>query len=223
MQASNKMKILLLGATGRTGKLVLEKALNSGYEVNCLSRNTGRLEKRHGLTVFEGNPAKKDDLEKAITDCDKVISTLNISRKSDFPWSGLRTPENFLSDVMRLLVRISEEKEVQRIVICSAWGVAETKKDIPKWFNWLIENSNIGVAYKDHERQERILTDSNLRWTIVRPVGLINSDREKKIRETFGNSPRPRLTISRQNVANYLISSLKEERLVGKKVEISGE
>ena len=49
------MRILLLGATGRTGKLVLEKALSKGYQVNCLARNSERIEKHEKLTVFDGN------------------------------------------------------------------------------------------------------------------------------------------------------------------------
>ncbi|MCB0847910.1 MAG: NAD(P)H-binding protein, partial [Bacteroidetes bacterium] len=89
------MRILLLGATGRTGKLVLKKALEKGYQVNCLARNSQRIDEEEGLTIIEGNPNKEADLQKAINNCEAIISVLNISRKSDFPWSGLRTPKNY--------------------------------------------------------------------------------------------------------------------------------
>lgn len=217
------MKILLLGATGRTGKLVLKKALESGYEVNCLSRRIGRIEKQNGLTLIEGDPANRADVEQAMIDCNGIISVLNISRKSDFPWSGLRTPKNYLSEVMRNLVPIAEGRNVRRVTICSAWGVAETAKDIPGWFKWFIENSNIGVAYKDHERQEKTITDSTLDWTIVRPVGLINSPKEQNVRESFNNVPKPGLTISRHSLAGYLVESLDRKELIGKRVVISKE
>ncbi|MTI31189.1 NAD(P)-dependent oxidoreductase [Xanthovirga aplysinae] len=212
------MKILLLGATGRTGKYVLKQALESDYEVNCLSRNSERIQKQDGITVIEGNPNNKTDLEKAISDCDSIISVLNISRKSDFPWAKLRTPKKYLSDVMNLLVQIAEEGNLKRIVVCSAWGVAETKNDIPKWF---IESSNIGIAYQDHERQEKIISESKLDWTIVRPVGLTNSRRKENIKETFDNNSRPHLTISRQSAAKYLVDCLETDQLIGKKVVIS--
>ena len=55
------MRILLLGATGRTGKLVLKRALEKGWHVNSLSRNPQRIEKRDGLTVFEGSPNNEND------------------------------------------------------------------------------------------------------------------------------------------------------------------
>lgn len=217
------MKILLLGATGRTGKLVLNNALEKGHQVHCLSRNAGRITRQNGLTIFEGSPDNETDLTKAIAGCDAVISVLNISRKTDFPWSALRTPETFLSDVMTLLVPVAERQNLKRISICSAWGVAETKNDIPAWFRWFIDNSNIGVAYRDHERQEKILSESKLNWTIVRPVGLSNSRKKEKIRETLDNNPKPNMLISRQSVAEYLVESLEKDYLIGKKVVVSKE
>ncbi|WP_424120820.1 NAD(P)H-binding protein [Robiginitalea sp.] len=45
----------------------------------------------------------------------------------------------------------------------------------------------MGLAYKYHERQEKILSKSKLNWTILQPVGLSNSKREEKIGESFEN------------------------------------
>lgn len=215
------MKLLLLGATGRTGKLVLEKALAKGYEVNCLVRKADKVVPQQGLTIIEGNPANTTDLANAISDCDHIISVLNVSRKSDFPWAPLRTPKTYLSDVMKLLIPLAEARQIQRISVCSAWGVAETKADIPLWFKLFIDYSNIGYAYKDHERQEAILSNSKLNWTIVRPVGLTNSNKTTTIQETFNNTPKPNILISRDQVAEYLVNSLGDEQLIGKKVVIS--
>ena len=218
---NEQKKILLLGGTGRTGKLFLRLALEKGYRVKCLSRNSERIKKRVGLEVFEGNPVDKTDLRKAMWGCDHVISFLNISRSSDFPWARLRTPEKYLSDVMKVLVPIAQEMRVKRMVVCSAWGVAETKKDLPKWFSWLIDNSNIGFAYRDHERQESILSSSKLLWTIVRPVGLTNSRKSENIKMTFNNVPRPSLLISRQSVAKFHLDCLVNDDLIEKKIVIS--
>ncbi|MEL6483922.1 MAG: NAD(P)H-binding protein [Bacteroidota bacterium] len=215
------MRILLLGATGRTGKWVLKTALEKGHSVYCLSRNSERIPKQDGLTVFEGNPSHLDNLKKAMVDCEAIISVLNVSRTSDFPWARLRTPETLLSDTMSSVVSAAKELRIKRITICSAWGVAETKKDIPKWFKWFIDNSNIGVAYADHERQENILSQSHLDWTIVRPVGLSNSKRTETIQESFDNKPKPCMLISRKSVGRYLVESLEKEVLIGKKVVIS--
>ena len=215
------MRILLLGATGRTGKWVLKTALEKGHSVHCLSRNSHRIPKKDGIAVFEGNPASSDDLKKAMEGCEAIISVLNISRTSDFPWARLRTPKTLLSDTMSLVVSSAKELGIKRAAICSAWGVAETKKDIPNWFKWFIDNSNIGVAYTDHERQENILQQSHLDWSIARPVGLSNSKRTETIQESLNNKPKPSMLISRKSVGRYLVESLENETLIGKKVVIS--
>lgn len=215
------MRICLLGATGRTGKLVLQQALKMGHEVTCLARNTRRIEPREGLSIIEGDPTKEEKLKQALEGCQGVINVLNISRHSDFPWSKLRTPPTLLSDTMTLLLPMVEANDLQRLVTCSAWGVSETAGDIPGWFDWFIKNSNIGVAYKDHERQEKLIEKSSVPWTIVQPVGLTNSNRSEQIRESFLQAPKPRLTISRKSVARYLVAALETPHLVCKKVVIS--
>ena len=216
------MKILILGATGRTGKLILEEALNQDYEVNCLVREPKRIKANHEkLKILKGSPEQISDLENALKGCKGIISALNISRKSDFPWSKLRTPPTFLSDVMKNIISLTEKNGLERIVVCSAWGVAETEKEIPFWFNWFIKNSNIGVAYKDHERQEEELKKSKLHWTIVRPTGLTNFKNDKKVIESYNNEPKPKLTISRKNVAKFMVNALKSNELIGKTPVIS--
>ncbi|MEM7186522.1 MAG: NAD(P)H-binding protein [Bacteroidota bacterium] len=215
------MKFLLLGATGRTGSLVLETALEQGFQVHCLARNSNRIAHRSGLTVFEGNPVNRDDLSRALEGCEAVINTLNVSRTSDFPWAKLRSPETYLSDVMKNLLSFTEQQPLNRIVCCSAWGVAETRRHIPGWFRWLIDRSNIGAAYRDHERQERLLEVAAIPWTIVRPVGLSNSTKKETVQESFNNDPKPSLLVSRATVARYLVAVLERDDLIRQKVVIS--
>jgi len=215
------MKLLILGATGRTGKWIVQVSLQKGYEVVCLVRYPEKLSPTEKLTILKGNPINQEDLEKAMQGCDAVLSALNISRTSDFPWAKLRTPKTYLSDVMSNIISVAKKHTIKRIVVCSAWGVLETRSHIPFWFRWIIDNSNIGVAYKDHERQEQLLEASDLKWTIVRPVGLINSKKVQTIKESVDNVPKPLLTIGRLSVATFMIDSLHNTKLIGKKVVIS--
>ncbi|NKI33538.1 NAD(P)-dependent oxidoreductase [Croceivirga thetidis] len=215
------MKILLLGATGRTGRLVLKYLINNGHKVHCLARKTYRIEQHNNVKLFEGDPTNKKDLKKAIYGTDYVISVLNISRKSDFPWAPLRTSKTFLSDVLKELTELAEEIQIKRLIVCSAWGVSESRKDIPIWFRWTIDNSNIGWAYKDHHRQEEIIIKSKINWTIVRPVGLTNSKKKEEIKMTFNNYPKPNILISRLSVAKFLVDTITKSDLVNKVVVIS--
>lgn len=211
------MRVLILGASGRTGTHVLNESLLKGYEVNCLVRNKDSIKvKSNHLHLFVGSPANKASLEEALKNCHAIISVLNISRNSDFPWSHLRTPSTFLSQVMQNIIELSNQRSLIRIIVCSAWGVGKTFVDIPFWFRLLIKNSKIGTAYADHERQEEHLMKSKLAWTLVRPTGLTNSKKEEIVLESYNNYPKPKLLISRVSVAKYLVNALERPDLIQK-------
>jgi putative NADH-flavin reductase len=209
------MNLFLLGATGRTGKQVLEQALRRGHIVHALVRDKQKVKNNHPcLILFEGNPADKTALAAAMKGCNAIISALNISRTSDFPWSPLRSPKDLLSTVMKHIIELALELRIRRIVFVSAWGVAETRKDIPGWFRWFIEHSNIRHPYLDHERQEDLLKKTMLEWTGVRAVGLTNSKKKKEVRTSFDNRPKPRLIISRYNLAGFILEAVEKNMYV---------
>jgi len=217
------MHILILGSTGRTGRLLLREALNRGHTVNVLIGHISSLPVKPELVnVFEGTPLNKYTLADAMKGCDAVLSTLNISRISDFPWAKLRTSKDFLSLSMKNIVEAAGEQHVDRIIITTAWGVAETRKDIPFWFRLLIDNSNIRYPYLDHERQEELLGKSGLNYTVVRPVGLTNSKKQKEILVSFDNAPKPSLSISRQHVASFMLDVL-ENNLYNRQLPVISE
>ncbi|MEJ0057280.1 MAG: NAD(P)H-binding protein [Bacteroidota bacterium] len=126
------MRILLLGATGRTGRHVLEQALKDGYSINAIVREESKVKvSSPHLRCFQGDVLDYATLSGAANGCDAVISVLNVARTSDFPWSKLRTPEYFVSDFMRVMITVCREQNIRRIITCSAWGVLETKKRPP--------------------------------------------------------------------------------------------
>ena len=217
------MKIFVLGATGRTGKHVIQQAIQAGYELHCLVRDPAKVNFSHErLRLFPGSAEKISDVDSAIKGCEAIINVLNVSRNSDFPWSNLRTPSTFLSDVTKNVIPLAEKHHIRRMVVCSAWGAAETKNDLPGWFRWLIDNSNIGYTYRDHERQEKLVMESDRLWTIVRPVGLTNFKGHQQIIESYNNNPKPRMTINRISLAKYLVDAITNEKLIKKIPVISG-
>ena len=205
------MRILLLGATGRTGKLLLEQTLEHGHIVHALVRDKQKIPfQKYNLLVHEGTPIDKTALDKAMQGCEAILSALNISRKYEFPWAGLRTPKDFLSGTMRNIIELSEKNNIRRIVFISAWGVSETKKDLPGWFRWLIDNSSLRYQYYDHERQEELVKKSTLSWTALRPVFLSNSKTQNEVIVSFNNEPRPELYISRRKLAGFILNVLEK-------------
>ena len=202
----NPKKILLLGSTGRTGKYLLEELLRRNYQVNILVRDIQKIKIQSDLlTVFEGTPSNIDDLEKALSGCSVIFSALNTARTSDFPWAKLRTPKDFLEKAIQNIIKSNESYSLENLIVISAWGVAETRKDLPFWFRWMIDFTNVKYGYLGHEDQECLLKSSNLNWTIVRPVILTNTEKIKPVLVSLGNYPKPNYLISRLNVANFMI------------------
>lgn len=208
------MKVLLLGATGRTGKLILQQLIQRGHTVHVLVRDRSKVQIiTQSLTIFEGSTLDADVLSTAMAGCEAIISALNISRNNDFPWSALRTPVDFLSATMKNITLLAAKHQLKRIIIISAWGVNETRKDIPGWFRWTIDNSNISPAYKNHELQEQMLAATDLYWTAIRPVGLTNFGL-KPVKISLNNFPKPSLFISRKSVAAFAADVLEQAEFI---------
>ncbi len=223
--ADSAMKLFLLGATGRTGRHVLELALERGHTVQALVRFPEKVAAapHPNLRLFTGTPTDAEAAAQAMAGCEVVISTLNIARTSEFPWSPLRTPEDFLSQSLHNIIAGMRRHGLRRLVLTSAWGAGETAADIPGWFRWFIQNSNIGPAYRDHERQEALLLKTtDLDWTAVRPAGLVNTKKLDPPRVSFGGKPKPALTIGRRQLAKFLVDIAEDGRYVREMPVVSG-
>ncbi len=207
------MKILIIGATGRTGRLIVEEALKQGYDLNVLVRDKNKMPfNSKSIKVYQGTSASRTDLAAAMQGCDLIISALGIARASDAPWSKLITPKKFITESMKNVIAEAGQQNLKRLITISAWGAGETKKEIPFWLRWLINHTNLGPVYAEHESQEKLLANSNLNWTAVRPVALNDSKKIKTLKMSFNNTPKPSLYISRQSVAKFMVDIVKSDK-----------
>jgi putative NADH-flavin reductase len=216
------MKILILGATGRTGRLIVEEALKQGYDLNVLVRDKNKMPfSSKSIKVYQGTPTRRTDLAAAMQGCNLIISALGIVRASDAPWSKLITAKNFISESIKNVIAEADQQNLKRLITVSAWGVGETKKEIPFWLRWLINYTNLGPVYEEHEKEEKLLVNSTLNWTAVRPVALNDSKKIKTLKVSFNNFPKPSLQISRQSVAKFMVDIIKTDKYDMKSPTIS--
>jgi putative NADH-flavin reductase len=216
------MKILIIGASGRTGRLIVEEALKQGYDLNVLVRDKNKMPfNSKSIKVYQGTPARRTDLAAAMQGCEVIISALGLVRASDAPWSKLISPPNFISESMKNVIAEAGQQNLKRLITVSAWGVGETKKEIPFWLRWLINYTNMRPVYEEHELEEKLLAVSSLRWTAVRPVALNDSKKIKTLKVSFNNSPKPSLQISRQSVAKFTVDIAKSDKYDMKSPTIS--
>lgn len=205
------MKLLLIGATGRTGTHILDEALERGHLVHAIVRDSSKVKNQDRLRLFEGFPSDLELINKAMDGCQAVLVAINISRQSDWPWSTLRSPKTLISNTISQLIKAMKNHQVERILTISAWGTNETFKELPSWFRWLIRNSNIQYPYLDHERHEKLLRNTDLNYTILRPAGLTNGKKEKRVVVSFQKEPKPSFVISRKNVARFMLDCLEHD------------
>lgn len=216
------MKILLLGATGRTGALLLEYALAQGHDVVALARDPAKISATSSrLTVVRGTPEKPEDVATAMAGCEAVLVTLNNNRASDLPWAKPISPPHLIETSVRNTVAAMQAQGVRRIVILSAAGVTDSFEYAPWLIRLLIRKTNVGIGSADHDGTDRYIRTTDTDWTMVRPVGLSDSEKDKKLIVSYANSPKATMMISRRQVAKFMLDSLTDNSLYGKAPVIS--
>lgn len=209
-------KILLFGATGRTGSIILQYALTKGYAVTALVRNPGKLTVEHDhLSVIQGLPTRFDDVREAIDGCDAVVSTLSaLSMKEIMSFRKIEPPHTLEKSIQNAVAAMKEDG-VKRIVTLSSIGVGDSYPYAPWFMRLVIKITNFKIVFADHNRQEALLMGSDLDWTIARPVALNNHEEAEALRVTYHQTPSP-FTISRKQLAKFMVDCLDGDEYVRK-------
>jgi putative NADH-flavin reductase len=214
------MKILILGITGRTGKLIAEEALKRGHTIAGIARDKSKVSFSN-VEIFEGNPYDYETVEKAIIGCESVISTLNIFPQTQGLFSKIRTPLDIMSVSIKNTVNLMEKNGIKRIVVMTAMGVGDSYKELPGFFALMVKVTNIKYAYADHDLQEKILENSSLDWTVVRPVGLNDKNDNLSILHNLAGEGKIKSMISRNAVAHFILDCIENGQFIRQKPGIS--
>ena len=211
------MEVLLIGANKGLGYQVLKELLSKKITVNCLIRRKGLInfESKY-LNIFYGDATNLSDLKKSIGNSECIISTINVQRKNIFPWSRLTNSKTTISDFAKNSIIVSGDK-INRIITISAWGVGESMEKIPKLFKFLIKFSNLKYPYIDHDIHEKVIENSNLNWTIIRPTALTNETKYHDIEEFKGKRKINKITIGRKSLAKYVVKIIDDKYFYRKK------
>lgn len=210
----------MLGATGRTGRLILQKALEGRHEVTVIARDPSKVQGLN-VSVIQGTPYDSSTMKSATKTCDAVICALNISRTSDNPWAKLRAPQDLISRSIRNALEAMKERDIKRIISLSALGADDSKKKMPFIFNFIVSMSNLKYAFLDHTRQEVLLAQSDSDWTVIRLPMLTEETGEVEVLVNRNDDAKLKRNINRESVARFVISNLTIERYFRTVVGIS--
>ncbi len=209
--AQDRGLVLVAGATGRTGRLVVSNLLEQGYPVRALVRD---MERGHeilgdGVEFAEGDVRDIDSLRAAMQGAASLIITIGSSRKD--PDNG---PEFVDYGGVRNLAQAAADTEVQQVVLMSSAGVTHEDHVLNQMFN------NI-LIWKF--KGEEALRQSGVDYTIVRPGGLMDTPGggTAVVFEQGDRSAPPRM-IHREDVALVCIAALKVPAARKKTFEVFG-
>jgi putative NADH-flavin reductase len=206
------MKIVIFGASGKTGSLLVEEALTSGHEVTAYVRKPESVKSDHiNLKVVAGDLSEKDKLRKVITGSDACISTLGGNSLTMHSHEIIRGIDNIIS--------IMEEESVSRFIYMSSFGAGESRNFMPQPARFLIVDFMLRIPLSDHNTNEKRIKESNLQWTIVRPGGLTNGPKTGNLKHGCEKTKlKGSSGISRSNVASFLLDQLTSKEYLNKSV-----
>ena len=221
MVRANEMNILVLGATGNTGRKFVDMALGRGHRVRAIMRSSGNLEDQTGLEIIKGDVLDGSVLKQAAHGMDAIVSCLGIRKKdpSD-PWSSLLSPEDFTERSARVIVEAMKANGMKRAVVISSAGVGNSWEAVDKDMQEVIQNSSVGKIFRDLGNMEKVLEASELDTLAVRPVALVNDDVSGNVQ--IINRFEKTSKISTGDVAQWMLNAVERPNLFQQRTEMIG-
>lgn len=209
------MTLLIVGASGGTGRALVEQALEQGHTVRAFVRNPKKIKITHArLAVVQGNVLDYESVERAVEGVDAVLSALGHKR-----WL-IRT--TILSVATRNLITAMEKHGVKRIICETSLGVGDSRGRLGLFYTLFVIPFIVYFYFKDKEQQERVLRDSPLEWTIVRPGQLTNGRKRGNYRHGKSvGSYMFTVRISRADVADFMLKQLSDKSNLRKTVSVA--
>lgn len=207
-------KVLVVGATGRTGQWVVKRLLHYGVPVRVFAREKDKAFRLFGdsVEIIEGKIQSASDIARAVSGCDAVLSALGSSS-----YSGESSPADVDRDGVKRLVDEAVKAGVKHFGLVSSLGVT-------RWYHPL--NLFGGVLLKKREAEEHvreIFSQPSLSFTIVRPGGLKDGEPlQHKLHVDTGDGLWSGW-INRSDVAELLVVALWAEKAKNKTFEVINE
>ncbi|KAI1330677.1 NAD-dependent epimerase/dehydratase-like protein [Xylariaceae sp. FL0255] len=224
------MQLLVLGASGRTGQLIVEHALSKGHTVIALVRSKSNfsLASRVGVTVVEGTPLKLGDMKMAFTTPsikpDAVLVALSMKRVTDSPFSALapNTPPRLMEDSVANALTVMKEQGTKRIVIMNSWGAGNSWQSLNFLLRPVFKYTPMSQGLKAHNAIDEETRKSGLEFVLLRPTILTDLDAGPvKVHPADGTGVGFMPKISRGSVAEFMVAACQGDEFVGTSPVIS--
>jgi putative NADH-flavin reductase len=211
-RARSSLKLVVLGATGGTGLEIVRQAIDHGHFVTAFVRSPERLQTfRDRIAVKQGDILNRAELERVIEGHDAVLSGFG-------PRAPVAKAEaNLLQQFAVALTSAMPHAGVGRVAVAS---VAFLFRDSIVPPAYLLGRLFFPGTVADASAMERVFGESELDWTMVRPPRLTDKPYTGKYRVREGHLPRFGFSISRADVADFMISVVENRSSIRKTVGV---
>jgi len=206
-----EMKLVVLGSSGATGRLVVAQALEQEHHVTALARHPEVLGITHAnLTVVVFDVLDpRGDLAPVVADAEAVLSALG---------NRERRPTTVYSAGVAVLAKAMESEGVRRLLCISSDGI-----DVPRALPWaqrVVMSQIIQRIYKhqyaDMARMESFLKTTSLDWTVVRAPRLIDGPPTGHTRVSIGEPILDGGSLLRADLAQFMIDAVNQPETFGR-------
>ena len=210
----NRLRVLIIGATGGTGRQLVQQALDLGHQVTALVRKPAKLKIQHpNLKVIQGDVLDYASIEAAMPGQSAVVCALGHKR--------LFYPTRILSEGTRNILRAMKTQNVPRFICETALGIGNTVGRGGLLYTFFVVPFILPFYFWDKVRQEEVITESDRDWVIVRPGALTNGAARGQYRHdlnlwNFIWTAR----ISRADVADFMLKQLTDDDRLGTAVAV---
>jgi putative NADH-flavin reductase len=202
------VKVMLLGATGGTGTLVVGPALEAGHELVCLVRTPSKLTTTHErLTVVQGDVLDTKGLTAAMAGCDVVVSTIGTSSPT--------AVTSLYSTSATAICTAMKAAGVPRLISVSSAGLMYDA-NAPAFWNYVLRPASWRM-YADMTEMELRIVESGLDYTLARPPRLLDGPGGHELVVELGVPVRGTAEVDRADLATWLVQEIAEARWVNRR------
>ena len=205
------MKVLVFGASGKTGRAVVARAAAEGHEVTAFVRSSEESVASN-VTLVEGDATSRADVDAAMQGQEAVIVT--IGGKTPYKDTDLE------SSAAATIVASMQAKGVRRLIVTSMLGLGDSKENAP-FYERLLVVTFLRGANKDKSAMEAEVAASGLDWTILRPAILTDDEATGKVRVFPEGTDEKAHKITRSDVAEFMVQQLSATNYLHQSIAIA--
>jgi putative NADH-flavin reductase len=202
------VKILVIGATGATGRELVAQGVGMGHEITATARRPESAGLPSEVRVVRADINDGATLQVAVAGQDAVISSLGTKLS--------RQPTTVLSEGTRKLVSAMKAARVQRLVCITGIGAGDSRGHGGFVYDRIVLPLLLKEIYKDKDRQEAVVRESGLDWTLVRPGQLTNGTTTREVKAFTDLAGRTIGKVSRADVAKFILAEIGDTQSIGK-------